>query len=81
MTVYLGLFASSSGRRRDRGRLVCELKAKSEEKGEDTSEKRFAVAQQLKIGRFVLKINRDGPVVAGLTSGGSHESPSSPLGS
>ena len=60
------------------GRLMFELKAQGEEKGEHTFDKRFAVAQQLHIGRFVLKINRDGPVFAGLMGGGSHESLSSP---
>jgi hypothetical protein len=57
------------------GGLVFELKAKSEEKGEDTFEKRFAVTQQLKIGRFGLKINRDGPVFTGLTGCGLHGHP------
>jgi hypothetical protein len=55
-----------------------QLQAKGEEKDEHTFDKRFAVAQQLKIGRFVLKINGDSPVVASLTGGGSHESPSRP---
>jgi hypothetical protein len=54
---------------------VFELKAKGEEKGKDTFEKRFAVAQQLKIGRFVLKIDSDGPVFTGLVGGGSHGHP------
>src|SRR6266852_3318090 len=44
------------------GRLVFELKAKGQEKGEDTFEKRFAIAKQLKVGRFMLKIDGDGPV-------------------
>ena len=46
------------------GRLMFQLQAKGEEKGEYTFDKRFAVAQQLHIGRFVLKINGDGPVFA-----------------
>ncbi len=55
--------------------FVFELQAKSEEKGEDTFEKRFAVTQQLHIGRFVLKINRDGPVFTGLGGCGLHGHP------
>ena len=62
-------------------RLVCELEAEREDEGQHTFDKGLAISKEPKIGRFVLKINRDGPVVAGLTSGGSHESPSSPLGS
>src|SRR5215831_19396832 len=58
------------------GRLMFQLQAKGEEKGEHTFDKRFAVAQQLHIGRFVLKINGDSPVFAGLTGSGSHGSPS-----
>jgi hypothetical protein len=56
--------------------LVFELQAQSEETGEDTFEKRFAVTQQLHIGRFVVKINRDGPVFTGLAGSASHGSPS-----
>jgi hypothetical protein len=58
------------------GRLVLELKAEGEKERQHTVEKRFAVAKQLKGGRFVLKINSDGPVFAGLAGGGSHGSPS-----
>jgi hypothetical protein len=58
------------------GRLVCELKAKGEEKGEDAFDKRFAIAKQLIIGRFVLKVDGNGPVVAGLASGVTHGSSS-----
>jgi hypothetical protein len=47
------------------GRLVLELKAKGQEKGEDTFDKRLAVAKELKIGRLVMKINGDSPVFAG----------------
>jgi hypothetical protein len=36
------------------GRLVFQLKAKGEEKGEDTFQERLPIAKQLKIGRFVL---------------------------
>ena len=58
------------------GRLVCELKAKGQEKGEDAFDKRLAIAQELKVGRFVVKIDGDGPVFAGLASGIAHGSPS-----
>jgi len=59
------------------GRLVLELKTEGEKERQDTFEKRLAVAKQLKVGRFVLKIHGDGPVFAGLAGGGSHGSPSS----
>jgi len=58
------------------GRLVCQLKAKGQEKGEHAFDKRFAIAQELKIGGFVVKIDGDGPICAGLVSGISHGSPS-----
>jgi hypothetical protein len=45
------------------GRLVCELKAKGQEKGEDEFEKRLAVAKELNVGRFVVEIDGDGAVV------------------
>jgi hypothetical protein len=38
-------------------RFVFELKAQGEEKGEDAFDKRFAIAKQLIIGRFVLKVD------------------------
>ena len=41
------------------GGLVFQLKAEGHEKGEDTFEKRLAIAKQLKVGRFVLKIDGD----------------------
>jgi hypothetical protein len=44
------------------GRLVLELKAEGEKERQHTFEKRLAVAKQLKVGRFVLKINGEGPV-------------------
>jgi hypothetical protein len=47
------------------GRLVLELKAEGQKKSKDTFDKRLAVAKELKIGRLVLKINGDSPVVAG----------------
>jgi len=51
------------------GRFVGKLKAHGREEGEHELEERLAIAQQLKVGRFMLKINRDGPVFAGLASG------------
>jgi hypothetical protein len=58
------------------GRLVFQLKAKGEEKGEDTCQERLPIAKQLKIGRFVLKIDGDGPVFSGLAGAVAHESSS-----
>ena len=37
------------------GGLVFELKAKSQEEGEDALDKRLAIAQELKVGRFIRK--------------------------
>ncbi len=39
------------------GRLVCQLKAKGQEKGEDAFDKGLAITKQLKVGRFVLEID------------------------
>ena len=44
------------------GRLVCELKAKRQNEGEDTLEKRLPIAKQLKVRCFILKIDGDGTV-------------------
>jgi len=57
------------------GRLVFELKAKGQEKGEDTIEKRLAVAKQLVVRRFVVKIDGDGPVVSRRLGRCAHMSP------
>ena len=46
------------------GCLVEELKAKGQEKGEDAFDKRLPVTQEVTVGRFVLKIDRDGAVCA-----------------
>src|SRR5256712_13795128 len=51
------------------GCFVFQLKAKGEEKGEDALDKRFAIAQELIIGRFILKVDRKGAVFTGLASG------------
>src|SRR5262252_8358134 len=55
------------------GRLVFQLQAKGEEKGEHTFDKRLAITKQLKVGGFVLEIDGDRPVFAGLTGSGSPE--------
>ena len=57
------------------GRLVCKLKAQRQEEGEHELEKCLAITQQLKIGRFILKIDGDGPVCAWLFSLASPRSP------
>ena len=59
------------------GRLVSKLKANGQEEGEHELEKRLAIAKQLKVGRFILKIDGDGPVCAWLFSLASHRSPPS----
>jgi hypothetical protein len=51
------------------------LKAKGQEKGEHAFDKRLAVAQELNVGRFVLKINCNGPVFTGWAGCGSHRHP------
>jgi hypothetical protein len=43
-------------------RLVFELKAEGQDEGDHAFDKRLAIAKQLKIGRFVLKIDGDGAV-------------------
>jgi len=58
------------------GRLVLELEAEGEKKGEYAFDKRFAIAQELIIGRFVLKVDGNGPVFAGLSGGVAHGSSS-----
>ena len=58
------------------GRLVLELKAKRQHEGEDTLEKGLAITKQLKVGRFVLEIDGESPVFAGLASGVAHGLPS-----
>jgi hypothetical protein len=56
-------------------RRVFELQAKGEETGEYAFDKRLAVAKQLYVARFVLKIDGDGPVFAGLAGCGLHGHP------
>ena len=57
------------------GGRVCELKTKGEEKGENTLDKRLAVAQQMNVGRFMLKIDGDGPVFSRQFCRCTHVSP------
>jgi hypothetical protein len=54
---------------------VCELKAKGQEKGEHAFDKRLTIAQELKVGRFVSKIDSDGTVFAGPFGGLPYVSP------
>jgi len=56
-------------------RLVCELKAEGEDERKHEFDKRLAIAKQLKVGRFILKINGDSPVFAWLFRSASHGSP------
>ena len=42
--------------------LVCELKAQGHHEGDDQFHKGLAIAKQLTIGHFVLKIDSDGAV-------------------
>jgi hypothetical protein len=44
---------------------VRQLKAEGKDEGEDKFDKRFPVAQQLKVGGFVVKIDSDSETVAG----------------
>jgi hypothetical protein len=44
------------------GRLVCELNPEGQDERQHPFDNRLAVAQQLNVGRFVLKIDGDGPV-------------------
>jgi hypothetical protein len=46
------------------GRLVLELKPEGHDERQHPFDKRLAVAQQLNVGCFVLKIDGDSPVVA-----------------
>src|SRR5262249_17462225 len=57
------------------GRLVCELKAERADEGRHTFDKGLAIPKQPKIGRFVLKIDRDGAVVPCPFARLSHVSP------
>ena len=59
----------------ERGRIRC-CKDDYEYFDLTTFDKGLAIAKQLKVGRFMLKIDRDGPIFAGLADLVSHGSPS-----
>ena len=56
-------------------RLVFELKAQGQDKSQHAFEKRLPITQELKVGRFVLKIDGDGPVCTWLFSCVTHVPP------
>jgi hypothetical protein len=58
------------------GRFVVELKADREDEGKDKLDKRFAIAEQLKVGGWSLEIDGDGAVLAQRFGSLSHISPS-----
>src|SRR5215510_11746943 len=60
-------------------RSVFQLKAERQDAGDHEFDKRFAIAKQLKIRRFVLEIDGDRPVFAGLVGGVGHGSSSGPM--
>ena len=57
-------------------RLVCELNADGQGEGEHPCDKGSAIAEPLNVGRFMLKIDRDGPMCARLAGCVSHGAPS-----
>jgi hypothetical protein len=57
------------------GCLVCELKAEGEEKSAHELEKRLALAKQVRVGRFGLKIDGDGAIFSCRFGGCVHGSP------
>ena len=56
-------------------RLMCELKAQGQEESHNEFDKRLAVAKQLKVRRFILKIDGDGPVFSRRLGRCAHVSP------
>ena len=57
------------------GGLVLQLKAEGQEERHHQFEKRLAVIKQLHVGRFVLKIDNDGPVFSRRFGRCAHVSP------
>ena len=55
--------------------LVEELKADREKEGEDELDKRFGVGYEGKVGRLIVEVDGNRPVVACRCSGLSHGSP------
>src|SRR5918995_1396959 len=58
------------------GRLMLELNAKGEEKGEDEFDKRLAITKQLKVGPLIVEIDGEGAVLASLAGALAHGSSS-----
>src|SRR5215467_5408814 len=58
------------------GRLVFQLKTQGHYEGQDTFEKRLAIAKQLEVGRFAPEIDGDSTVFAGLAGSVAHGHPS-----
>jgi hypothetical protein len=48
------------------GRLVLQLKAKGQEKGDHPFDKRLAIIKPLNVGCFIVEIDGDGAVVSRL---------------
>ncbi len=61
------------------GGLVFQLKADGQDESHHQFDKRLAVAQQLKVDRFVLKIDGNGTVFSWLFGLASHGSPPSQM--
>jgi hypothetical protein len=57
------------------GRLMLEVKAKGEEKGEDEFDKDLAVVKELKVGRFIVEIDGNGAVLPYLCGSCAHMLP------
>ena len=57
------------------GRLVGKVKAQGQEEGAHELEERLAIAPQLQVGRFMLKIHSDSPVFAWVLRSASHGAP------
>ena len=57
------------------GRLMPELKAQGEDESDDPFNKSLTVVKQLKVGRFIVAINGDGPVLPRSCGGRAHVSP------
>ncbi len=57
------------------GRFVLELKPEGQDERHHQFEKRLAVAQELKVGRFVLKIDGDGAILPSRFGRCAHVSP------
>jgi hypothetical protein len=46
------------------GRFVAELKADREEKGQDKLDECLTIVEELRVGRFIVEIDREGSVFA-----------------